>query len=370
MNKPSIPVTFVTLALLLTTTFSRAFGTDATEKKDPFPFCSPRMDVRLEEELAEKQAYSALCGIALSRVTQDTPDLSAAELNAIAHGYEVLQDKGEVVKFLRRASSGSAGSDGAETADRAVLEELNHSGEAEAPLRKALCSREKGFALGVLAKIYFDTKRFKEMAELVPDLLKHRFERENLCLKALLGYAAEGPDLEEGHEILTEALEGVSDDYLIHDVELGRLALRALQQCGFEERADGMMKKWLKQEETMPTVAARLRAYEAGRQAEEDWITRRTLASGGGAEHRPPDRNGLIVRKIEVQSQNPNTTITADALLARLETQVGQPYANWVTEDDIRNIYSTGLITNTRIFGEKLDDGLKVIVVVLEGFTR
>jgi hypothetical protein len=52
-----------------------------------------------------------------------------------------------------------------------------------------------------------------------------------------------------------------------------------------------------------------------------------------------------------------------------------------VIENDIRNLYATGVISNARIFGEKLDDrmdisgkelpgGVKIIVVIQEEVTR
>ena len=47
-----------------------------------------------------------------------------------------------------------------------------------------------------------------------------------------------------------------------------------------------------------------------------------------------------------------------------MKTTVGQPYSEGVVEDDVRALYATGLVTNVRIYGEPLPDGVKVIVVV------
>ena len=47
-----------------------------------------------------------------------------------------------------------------------------------------------------------------------------------------------------------------------------------------------------------------------------------------------------------------------------MKTTVGQPYSELTVEDDVRALYATGLVTNVRIYGEPVPDGLKVIVVV------
>jgi len=47
-----------------------------------------------------------------------------------------------------------------------------------------------------------------------------------------------------------------------------------------------------------------------------------------------------------------------------MKTTVGQPYSELTVEDDVRSLYATGLVTNVRIYGEPLPDGVKVIVVV------
>jgi len=47
-----------------------------------------------------------------------------------------------------------------------------------------------------------------------------------------------------------------------------------------------------------------------------------------------------------------------------MKTTVGQPYSELTIEDDVRSLYATGLVTNVRIYGEPLPDGVKVIVVI------
>ncbi len=88
---------------------------------------------------------------------------------------------------------------------------------------------------------------------------------------------------------------------------------------------------------------------------------------------------GPIVRSIEVQYAGAST-VSKEKLLANMRTRVGRPYSEQAVEEDIRNLYKTGNISNVRIFGEPLTDGVKVIVVVqtkakitevrLEGVTK
>jgi len=70
-----------------------------------------------------------------------------------------------------------------------------------------------------------------------------------------------------------------------------------------------------------------------------------------------------IVRAIEVQYAGAST-VSKEKILANMRTRVGRPYAEQVVEEDIRNLYATGNISNVRIFGEQVKDGVKVIVVV------
>ncbi|MEQ1859404.1 MAG: outer membrane protein assembly factor BamA [Chthoniobacteraceae bacterium] len=71
-----------------------------------------------------------------------------------------------------------------------------------------------------------------------------------------------------------------------------------------------------------------------------------------------------IVKEIEVQYAGP-ASISKEKILANMHTKVGKPYDDKVVEEDIRNLYATGSVTNVRIFGESIDTGVKVIVVVM-----
>src|SRR6478736_3483849 len=70
-----------------------------------------------------------------------------------------------------------------------------------------------------------------------------------------------------------------------------------------------------------------------------------------------------IVRQIEIQYAGP-ATLSRQRILSNIKTSVGQPYTEQTVEDDVRSLYATGLVTNVRIYGEPLPDGVKVIVVV------
>ena len=70
-----------------------------------------------------------------------------------------------------------------------------------------------------------------------------------------------------------------------------------------------------------------------------------------------------IVRSIEIQYAGP-PSVSKERIIANMRTKVGKLYSEQAVEEDIRNLYNTGNITNVRIFGEKIADGVKVIVVV------
>jgi len=74
--------------------------------------------------------------------------------------------------------------------------------------------------------------------------------------------------------------------------------------------------------------------------------------------------SGPTVKEIEVQYAGP-ASISKEKILANMRTAVGKPYDDKVVEEDIRNLYATGSVTNVRIFGENKDGGVKVIVVVM-----
>jgi outer membrane protein insertion porin family len=72
---------------------------------------------------------------------------------------------------------------------------------------------------------------------------------------------------------------------------------------------------------------------------------------------------GPIVRQIDIQYAGAGT-VAKEKIMANMRTRVGKPYSEQLVEEDIRNLYNTGNISNVRIFGEALPDGVKVIVVV------
>jgi outer membrane protein insertion porin family len=72
---------------------------------------------------------------------------------------------------------------------------------------------------------------------------------------------------------------------------------------------------------------------------------------------------GPVVKSIEVQYAGP-ANVSKEKIIANMRTRVGKPYDDKTVEEDIRNLYATGNITNVRIFGEPAQDGVKVIVVV------
>jgi outer membrane protein insertion porin family len=74
-------------------------------------------------------------------------------------------------------------------------------------------------------------------------------------------------------------------------------------------------------------------------------------------------QQGPVVRNIEVQYVGPES-VSKEKILANMRTRVGRPYSPQVTEEDVRNLYATGNVSNVRIFGEPSGDGVKVIVVV------
>ena len=85
------------------------------------------------------------------------------------------------------------------------------------------------------------------------------------------------------------------------------------------------------------------------------------LVPPAGAQTAP--LQGPIVKQIDVQFVGPES-ISRDRVLANLATQVGQPYSEQAVEADIRSLYATGTLANVRIFGEPLEDGVKVTVLL------
>jgi outer membrane protein insertion porin family len=70
-----------------------------------------------------------------------------------------------------------------------------------------------------------------------------------------------------------------------------------------------------------------------------------------------------IVKSIDVEYSGP-ATVAKGRILAQLRTAVGQPYSDEIVEQDIRALYSLGVIRNVRIFAEPQGNGVRVIVAV------
>jgi outer membrane protein insertion porin family len=79
----------------------------------------------------------------------------------------------------------------------------------------------------------------------------------------------------------------------------------------------------------------------------------------------PPPQAGPapIVRKIEIQYAGPKT-LSREKILANMRTAEGKPFSQQAVDDDIRALYATGSVTNVRIFGEPIQDGVRVVVVI------
>lgn len=86
-------------------------------------------------------------------------------------------------------------------------------------------------------------------------------------------------------------------------------------------------------------------------------------AGGSLLRAQAPGAGGPTVRDIEVQYAGP-ASVSRERILGNMRTRVGQPFNQQAVEDDIRNLYGTGDVTNVRIFSEPRGDGVKVTVVV------
>ncbi len=75
------------------------------------------------------------------------------------------------------------------------------------------------------------------------------------------------------------------------------------------------------------------------------------------------DNNGPVVKEIEVVYVGPKS-VAKSLILANMRTTLGQPYSPSAVEEDVRNLYATGLFVNLRISNELSDGGVKVTVIV------
>lgn len=70
-----------------------------------------------------------------------------------------------------------------------------------------------------------------------------------------------------------------------------------------------------------------------------------------------------LVKDIEVQFVGPQS-VSQEKIISNMRLRPGRPYSTQTVEEDVRNLYATNNVTNVRIFGEPVGDGVKVIVVV------
>jgi len=88
-----------------------------------------------------------------------------------------------------------------------------------------------------------------------------------------------------------------------------------------------------------------------------------------------PQRNGTTQTERETRLVGPTVTeilidyvgpksVAESVILSNMRTAVGQPYSDRVVEEDVRNLFKTGLFTNLRIFSEPHRGGVRVRVIV------
>lgn len=92
-----------------------------------------------------------------------------------------------------------------------------------------------------------------------------------------------------------------------------------------------------------------------------------TQATGDEVVYPPsqPDEEmfGPPIKEIEIEYAGPKSVSKA-VILSNMRTTVGQPYSQAAIEEDVRNLYETGLFVNLRIYDEPLADGVKIILIV------
>ncbi|MDX6767287.1 MAG: outer membrane protein assembly factor BamA [Candidatus Methylacidiphilales bacterium] len=74
-------------------------------------------------------------------------------------------------------------------------------------------------------------------------------------------------------------------------------------------------------------------------------------------------KTGPTIKEVEIQFAGPRS-VDRSVILSNMRSTVGQPYSLASVEEDVRNLYATGLFVNLRIYDEPLGEGVKVVVVV------
>ncbi len=75
------------------------------------------------------------------------------------------------------------------------------------------------------------------------------------------------------------------------------------------------------------------------------------------------EEEGKIVKAVDVRG---NKTVSSLTILAKVKTQVDQPLASAVLNEDLKRLYGLGFFTDVRIEQEDFEDGVKVIFLVVE----
>lgn len=70
-----------------------------------------------------------------------------------------------------------------------------------------------------------------------------------------------------------------------------------------------------------------------------------------------------VVKSIDVQYTGP-ATVSKERILAQIRTRVGEPYLDFVVEQDIKALYKSGAILNVRFFAQPDGNGLHVTIAV------
>jgi outer membrane protein insertion porin family len=78
---------------------------------------------------------------------------------------------------------------------------------------------------------------------------------------------------------------------------------------------------------------------------------------------RDPRLVGPRVTDIVIDYVGPKS-VSESVILSNMRTAVGQVYSDIIIEEDVRNLFKTGLFTNLRIFSEPYRGGLRVRVIV------
>ena len=78
---------------------------------------------------------------------------------------------------------------------------------------------------------------------------------------------------------------------------------------------------------------------------------------------RDPRLSGPRVTDIVIDYVGPKS-VSESVIFSNMRTAVGQAYSDIIVEEDVRNLFNTGLFTNLRIFSEPYKGGVRVRVIV------